>query len=57
MAQPTRWYPFALSLSALAFRDLEPNSWHLTSEMIQEDMKVMEPQSDPRGVPPERSLR
>src|SRR5271157_2900956 len=25
--------------------------------MIQEDMKIMEPQSDPRGVPPERSLR
>ena len=36
-----------MSWSALAFPDQSTGSWHQTSEMIQEDMKFMEPQSDP----------
>ena len=49
-----------MSCSALAFADRSTESWHQTSVMIQKDMKIIEPQSDPilwMGVTPERSLR
>jgi hypothetical protein len=37
----------AMSWSALAFPDRSTGSWHQTSEMIQEDRKIMEPQRGP----------
>jgi len=50
VAQPARWSTFAVSCSALAFPDRSTGSWHQTSEMIQEDMKIMEPQRTQRSL-------
>ena len=52
-----RWLTPAVSWPTMASHDSRTGSWHQTTEMVQEVMKIMEPQSDPRGVPPERSRR
>ena len=60
VARPTRRQVFAVNCTAPACHDRGAGPGHSTSEMIQEDMKILELRSDPilrMGVTPERSRR
>ena len=48
-AQPSRWQTFAVSRPLLAFPERRTVPGHQTSEMIQEDMKIIEPRRAQRG--------
>ena len=47
VARPTRRQVFAVNCTAPACHDRGAGPGHSTSEMIQEDMKILEPRSDP----------
>ncbi len=48
-AQPSRWQTFAVSRPPLAFPERRTVPGHQTSEMIQEDMKIIEPRRAQRS--------
>ena len=50
VARPTRRQIFAVNGTAPACHDRGAGPGHSTSEMIQEDMKILEPRSDPSGA-------
>jgi len=50
VARPTRRQIIAVNCTAPACHDRGAGPGHSTSEMIQEDMKILEPRSDPSGA-------
>jgi hypothetical protein len=55
VARPTRRQIFAVNCTAPARHDSRAGPGHSNSEMIQEDMKILEPRSDPSGARRSRS--